>query len=101
VTEARREKLDELVPKALRVLELNLESEYEHLRQRAAETVLDRAWGKPTMMVAQQPSLTHPLLPDMEELMAMPREQLERTADALRPIEARCEGVAPSGSLLS
>ena len=35
------------MPKALAVLEENLTSESEQVRQRAAEQVLDRAWGKP------------------------------------------------------
>jgi hypothetical protein len=40
-------KLQELVPDALLVLEGNLRSENENIRQRAAEHVLDRAWGRP------------------------------------------------------
>jgi hypothetical protein len=46
--EARDAKLEELVPRAVRVLEDQLDSPDARVRQGAAIRVLEYAWGKPT-----------------------------------------------------
>jgi hypothetical protein len=50
-----------------------------------AEWLADRGWGRAVQEVRDAPAMTHPLLPDMEELMAMSREELERMTAELRP----------------
>jgi hypothetical protein len=54
-------------------------------RMQAAEWLADRGWGRAVQEVRDAPAMTHPLLPDMEELMSMSREELERMTAELRP----------------
>ena len=68
VTEARQVKLEELVPAALLVLERNLKSENENVRQRAAEHVLDRAWGKPVTPTRDETFAPHGGVEQLREL---------------------------------
>jgi hypothetical protein len=49
--QAEAKKLEELVPKAMIRLEQNLDAESEQVSQRAADSVLDRAWGKAALSV--------------------------------------------------
>ena len=68
IAEARAVKLEELIPRALSVLAENLESANDNVRQRAAEHVLDRAWGRPTQPTRQE-------IPPGVRLEDLPREQ--------------------------
>ncbi|MCC6223449.1 MAG: hypothetical protein IT201_08170 [Thermoleophilia bacterium] len=69
--------LEELVPRALEVLEGNLGSGDERVRQRAAEHVLDRAWGRP---VARVEGRMATVADELDELSAGELEELAARA---------------------
>src|SRR5215831_11110946 len=50
--EAREEKLNQLAPRAIQVLEDQLDDPDPRIRQNAAIKVLEYRWGKPTQTVA-------------------------------------------------
>ena len=90
VAEARAVKLEELVPKALRVLDENLDAENEHVRQRAADSVLDRAWGKAVQAIRTETdvSSTSPF----DKLSEEEREAVIRAARSrIHVLEAESE----------
>jgi len=60
--EARQVKLEQLVPKALIVLEESLESEDERVKLGAAREVFDRSWGRPVQGVRDETSAGDGLL---------------------------------------
>jgi hypothetical protein len=89
-------KLEELVPKALRVLDANLDAENEHVRQRAADSVLDRAWGKAVQAIRTEADVasTSPFDAMTEE----EREALIRAARSrIHALEAESENGETAG----
>lgn len=57
--EVEQRALEKLVPRALKVLESQLDSEDERVRQAAARDVLDRAKGKAAQTVKQEGVQVH------------------------------------------
>lgn len=86
VAEARQVKLEELVPKAVRVLEEHLAPDVPAAtRQRAAEHVLDRALGRPLARVESRPTVA-------DELAGMTSEQLDELAREALTVLGAAEG---------